>query len=265
MFSFEILYDIKFRNPLLIIIKTSEFQKEIDFMKKKRQICFDVIDVVKLAQVKMSILFDKKHRSFHLKKKIYLKLIKIKRIDYHVSNQFFLTAKKLESFVIKRKMNDLAYELILSSFMRIHFVISVIHFDQTRKNTFERSISLHAADPKSESIIVDGEKYYVVEKFLKTEIRNEKFDFIVKWKNYEKRIWKFEKKMKKKTFLIWSKNFESKKKKKNLKRLLNHHYVALIWHHKLVRSYFSSLLMNNFVKIISRRTSQSVISSSVQI
>ena len=129
MFSFEFLYDIKFRNPLLIIIKTNEFQKKIDFMKKKRQIRLDVIDVVKLTQVKMSILFDKKHWSFHLKEKVYFKLIKIKRIDYHVSNQFSLTIKRLKSFVIKRKMNDLTYELILFLFMKIHFVISVIHFD----------------------------------------------------------------------------------------------------------------------------------------
>ena len=180
MSSFEILYDIKLRDSLLIIIKTNEFQKKIDFIKKKRQIRFDVIDVVKLAQVKMSILFDKKHRSFHLKEKIYFKLIKIKRIDYHVSNQFFLTVKKLESFVIKRKMNDLTYELILSSSMKIHLVISVIHFDQARKNTFERSTSFHATDSKSKSIIVDDEKHYVVEKFLKAKTRNEKLDFIVK-------------------------------------------------------------------------------------
>ena len=178
MFSFEVLYGIKFRNSLLIIIKTDEFQKEIDFMKKKRQIRFDVIDAVKLTQIKMSILFDKKHRSFHLKEKIYFKLIKIKRIDYHVSNQFFLTIKKLRSFSIKRKMSDLAYELILFSFIKIHFVISVIHFDQTRKDTFERSTSFHAANSKS--IIVDDEKHYVVEKFLKAEIQNEKFNFIVK-------------------------------------------------------------------------------------
>ena len=36
MFSFEVLYGIKSKDPLLIIIKTNEFQKEIDFMKKKR-------------------------------------------------------------------------------------------------------------------------------------------------------------------------------------------------------------------------------------
>ena len=34
-FSFEILYGIKFRNSLLIIIKTDEFQKKTDFIKKK--------------------------------------------------------------------------------------------------------------------------------------------------------------------------------------------------------------------------------------
>ena len=159
----------------------------------------------------MLILFDKKHWSFHLKEKIYFKLIKIKRIDYHVSNQFFLTIKKLKPFSIKQKMNDLTYELILFSFMKIHFVISVIHFDQTRKNIFERSDLFHAADSKS--IIVNDEEYYVIEKFLKAKTRNEKSDFIVKWKNYKKRIWKFEKKIKKKTFSIWLKNSESKKKK----------------------------------------------------
>ena len=145
-----------------------------------------MINAVKLAQIKMSILFDKKHRSFHLKEKVYLKLIKVKRIDYHVSNQFFLMVKKLKPFSIKRKISDLAYELTLFSFMKIHSVISVIHLDQTRKDTFERLTSFHAAD--SESIIVDDEKHYVVEKFLKAKIRDEKSDFIVKWKGYEERI-----------------------------------------------------------------------------
>ena len=163
----------------------------------------------------MWILFDKKHRSFHLKGKIYFKLIKMKRIDYHVSNQFFLTIKKLKSFSIKRKMSDLAYELILFSFIKIHSVISVIHFDQTRKNTFERSASFHAADLKS--IIVNDEKHYVIEKFLKTKIRDEKFDFIVKWKNYEKKIWKFEKKIKKNFFNLIKKFWVKKKRKKKFK------------------------------------------------
>ena len=129
-------------------------------MKQKRQIRLDVTDVIKLAQVKMSILFDKKHRPLQLEGNVYFKLAKTGTIEYHVPNQSFLTSKKLGPFPIKRKVGDLAYELALSPSMKIHFVISVIHFEQARENNFERPTSPHVVDPGP--IIVDGEEHYIV-------------------------------------------------------------------------------------------------------
>ena len=84
-----------------------------------------------------------------------------------------------------------------------------------QKNTFERSVLSYAADLKS--IIVDDKEHYVIEKFLKAEIRDEKSNFIVKWKDYEEKIWKFEKKMKKDVFDLIKKLWVKKRRKKKFK------------------------------------------------
>lgn len=103
---------------------------------------------------------------------------------------FFLTFKKLDFFKIK-KINDLTYKLDLPFFMKIHFVISVIHLNQIKKNAFERFISFSTAG--SDFIIVDGKKKYVVEKLVKAETKDGISGFIIKWKSHDEKTWQSEK------------------------------------------------------------------------
>lgn len=56
------------------------------------------------------------------------------------------------------------YELELPSSMKIHPVISVIHLDQAREDTFERPTSSYIA--RSEFIIIDDEEQYVIERLV---------------------------------------------------------------------------------------------------
>ena len=111
IFSFEILYEIKSKNLLMKIIRKNSSNAKIKFLKNKRQIKTNVINVVKMTQTKMTIQFDKKHRSSNLKKQIYLKMIKTKKSKYHLSKTNSLLTKKLRFFFIKRKVNFLTYEL----------------------------------------------------------------------------------------------------------------------------------------------------------
>ena len=74
---FEILYDVKFKNLLTAIIRKNVFKIKIDFLKNRKQIKLNIIDAVKLAQTRMIIQFDKKHKSFDMTKKMYLKITKI--------------------------------------------------------------------------------------------------------------------------------------------------------------------------------------------
>ena len=70
--------------------------------------------------------------------KVSIKVAKQRQLDYHILGSSSLTAKKLRSFQIRRKIGNLAYELKLLTKMKIHPIISVIHLKQTRKNDFEK-------------------------------------------------------------------------------------------------------------------------------
>ena len=74
---FEILYDVKFRNSLTAIIRKNVFKIETNFLKNRKQIRLNTIDAIKLAQTRMIIQFDKKHKSFDMTNKVYLKMTKI--------------------------------------------------------------------------------------------------------------------------------------------------------------------------------------------
>ena len=139
---FEILYDVKFRKMLqkfTIFIKQNK--NVINFLKNRQQFCSEIYDVIKLTQVKITLIFDNKHQLFNLIDSIYIKLIKSKRLNYYISNASFFSFKKIDFFKIIKKMSDLIYKLKLSISMRIHNVIFVIHLKQILLNSHVKTIS----------------------------------------------------------------------------------------------------------------------------
>ena len=48
-----------------------------------------------------------------------------------------LSTQKLGPFNIVRKVNDLTYEIELPETMKIHLVISAVHLEQAKRETFE--------------------------------------------------------------------------------------------------------------------------------
>ena len=140
-----------------------------------------------MAQAKMSILYDKKHRPPDLTDKVYLKMVKTEQSNYHIPESSSLITKKLKPFFVKKKIENLIYELKLLTFMKINFVIFVIHLKQAKKNElFERDSAFHIVDSKS--IVVNENDQYVIKKIMRAEMKNEESDYIVKWKKYEKKI-----------------------------------------------------------------------------
>ena len=127
----------------------------------------------------MIIQFDKKHKSFDMTNKIYLKMIKIKQSDYSIFKSSSFIAKKLKSFVIKRKVNSLTYEFDFSFKMKMHFVISMIHLKQVKKNFYEKKAVVSKIFD-SESILIQKKSYYVIEKILNKESKNDLSDFLIK-------------------------------------------------------------------------------------
>jgi hypothetical protein len=114
--------------------------------------------------------------------------MKLKKSEYHVFNQSFLSSKKLKSFKIIRKMSSLIYELELSNFMKNHSIISIIHLKQIKKNSFKRIIFT-----TSSSLIKNDEKIFIIEKILKKKSLNDTNELLIKWKNWKKSTWKSEK------------------------------------------------------------------------
>ncbi len=124
------------------------------------------------------MIFDVKHKSFRLERKMFLKMTKSKKSEYHVFNQSSLSFKKLRSFKIIRRMSSFAYELELSDFMKNHSIISIIHLKQVKKNSFERTIFT-----TSSSLTENDEKVFVIEKILKKRSLNDTNELLIKSKD----------------------------------------------------------------------------------
>ena len=178
---FEILYDVKSRETLnLLTISIKQNDDVTNFIQNRINFRNEIYDAIKFAQIKMSFVFDNKHRSFNF--------IKSNRSNYHVSQIISFSFKKINSFKILQKMKNLIYKLKLSNFMRMHNVVFVIHFEQTLSNLHFKTIFF------SLSLIIKNDELYVVEKIFKKEIKNKKVDYLIKWNNYLKSIWKSRKK-----------------------------------------------------------------------
>ncbi len=185
--SFEVLYDVKSKISLLKLI-TAESNVDVkNFLKQRNRIRQDIMNSLRLIQTRMTMIFDVKHKFFRLERKIFVKMTKSEKSEYHVLNQSSLFSKKLRSFKIVRKMNSLAYELKLSDFMKNHSIISVIHLKQIKKNSFERTIFTI-----SSSLIENDEEVFVIEKILKKRTLNDTKKFLIKWKEWDELTWKSE-------------------------------------------------------------------------
>jgi predicted metal-dependent phosphoesterase TrpH len=127
--SFEILYEVKSRHSLLVLIAKSSIESadEQKFLQSRQKTRNDVANAVKLTQAKIILIYDRRHRSANLERKAYNKIIKAKISRYYLLTKSSLSVKKIESFKILEKIKSLIYKLELSIFMKIHSVIFIVH------------------------------------------------------------------------------------------------------------------------------------------
>ena len=145
----------------------------------------------------MKIKYNFKHKLILLrsKDKAYLKLHK----DYSIQEQHKkLNNQKCESFLMKRRVDRLAYELNISFKWKIHSVISVAQLKSALfvQNSYNKSRSEH-----SKSIYVEKnnefEKSYEIKAIIDKRVR--KFEktsitqYKIKWLKYDLEFdkWKF--------------------------------------------------------------------------
>jgi hypothetical protein len=174
--SNELIYGFKVRDTLFALFTSGNF-KDISTSKilqileeirlRNRQ---EAVDAVFFVNVKVKILHDKRHKPLFLKsgEKVFLRLHKGYNLSGIINKK--LSQQRCDSFIIKRRVDRLAYELDLSKRWRIHSVIFVTQLESVFEDSFKRLRFNH-----SDYIFVEGDisinKFYEVEKVLVKRIR----------------------------------------------------------------------------------------------
>jgi hypothetical protein len=138
--AFLILWVITSRDTLLI----EDFKENQQYSRKI--IRKNVVDVINFANARFKIVYDDKHKSlaFNIEDKIYLQLhneyFLLEKRNLKLSNQRF------DSYTVKRKINNVVYELNLSFNTRIHSIISITQLKVVEDNSdsYNRSRSTNS-------------------------------------------------------------------------------------------------------------------------
>jgi hypothetical protein len=183
--SNQALYEVNIRLSLMTLndhaVDSTITRK---FIRKK------VADVIDFVNARFKIIYDDKHKffAFNSEDKIYLRLHR----EYILSkkNNHKLFNQRSDSYLIKRKIENAVYELILSQNARIHFVISIAQLKSAKddSNFFDRFRSINSDFVKMNED-TSTRRSYEVERILKERIRKyEKItikQYLIKWKDWE--------------------------------------------------------------------------------
>ncbi len=183
--SNQTFYEVNIRLSLMTLNEHA-----IDSTITRKFIRKKVADAIDFANARFKIIYDDKHKSFafNSKDKIYLRLHR----EYTLSkkNNHKLFNQRSDSYLIKRKIENTVYELILSQNARIHFVISIAQL-KSAKDDFDffdklRSINSDLVEMKEDT---STKRSYEIERVLKKRIRKyEKItmkQYLIKWKDWK--------------------------------------------------------------------------------
>ena len=145
--SNEICYEFKIQEVIFTIAESFMFTKsrfENLNIKTKKQLkhietikvryCQEATNVCSYASLKLKIRYDSLHVSFllKLKDKVFLRLHRDYSLFEKHNKKFF--NQRCDSFLVKRRIDRLVYELDLSLRWKIHFVISITQLKLILKN-----------------------------------------------------------------------------------------------------------------------------------
>ncbi len=180
---FEVLYGVKPRQFISELVPGND-PAAASFIQFRDILRKDTVDAIRLAQTKMALRYDSKHRVPDLVGSAYLRLAKTGDAGYHIPKTSSLSTKRVGPYRILEKVSPLAYRLELPPGMsRTHPVISVIHLEQAKPDPFKREI------PPPAPIIFQGQKEYVIEKIVRREKRGKEDGYRVRWKGYKEETW----------------------------------------------------------------------------
>jgi hypothetical protein len=164
----QTLYEMNIRSQITLLVEDfRENQQHLREIIRK-----NVADVIDFVSVRFKIVYDDKHKSlaFNTEDKVYLRLhneyFLLEKENFKLSNQRF------DSYTVKRKIDNVVYELNLSLNTRIHSIISItqLKFVENDSDSYDRSRSTN-----SESVEIKDDtsikKSFEIEKILKKRIR----------------------------------------------------------------------------------------------
>ena len=127
-FSNDIIYEFKIRETLTLNLSTTNSSTTDSFSKLRMKNRQKAVDAISFVNAHMKIRYDSRHKSlfFRSSDKIFLRLHR----DYEINEQHKkLDNQRCESFLIKRCVDRLTYELNIFFRWKIHFVISMTQFE----------------------------------------------------------------------------------------------------------------------------------------
>ena len=85
-----------------------------------------IYNAIKFAQIKIIVLYNAKHRKLDLNNNVYIKIIKIKKIEYYLfARSSSFDTKKIKLYKIICKIKDLIYKLELLLHIKIYNIILI--------------------------------------------------------------------------------------------------------------------------------------------
>ena len=127
---YESLYGVKPREFLQETIPSTDPIAE-SFLGNREAIRSDTMDAIRLAEVKIAIRYDEKHRIPNSLGSVYLKLAKTGDSGSHIPKHSSPSTKKVRPFKILDRISPLSYKLELPATMRIYPVISVVYYPRS--------------------------------------------------------------------------------------------------------------------------------------
>ena len=192
----EIIYDFKIKNRLTAISKNlkqftvmSDKELKKNFDDTRFQFRQKTLNVIFFDNVKVKLMYDKRHKSFLLKKrnKTYFKFHKKYKFSENQNRK--LSNQRCGSFLIKRKIKRFVYELKLSSRWKIHSVISIAQLESANENDLYDKKRFHYFDFVKIKDDTKFEKSYEIEKIVDKRIRTYKktavTQYFIRWFEYD--------------------------------------------------------------------------------
>ena len=186
----EMIYEFKLRDVLIALIRKFIKIDDIDFERFRHQ--RKTIDVISYVMIKVKIIYDSRHTLLLFKSddKIYLRLHK----RYILSSKFNakLFNQRIDSFLVKRRIKRLIYELNLSFRSQIHFVIFVIQLKSTSsKKNFYRRLRFDFSDEVEikEMSNIEFEKNFeikiIIDKRFRIYNKITVTQYLIRWKDWK--------------------------------------------------------------------------------